>query len=102
MPTQNVNLTAELEGFVKSEVATGNFNNASEVHRAALAEMKLRRRESELHLEKLKIDVQKGLADLEAGKSEEIKDQKELGSMMDGCFERAMQRFEQDYSEGVE
>ena len=29
MPTQNVNLTPELEGFGKSEVATGHFNNAS-------------------------------------------------------------------------
>ena len=37
MPTQNVNLTPELDRFVKEAVARGEFNNASEVHRAALA-----------------------------------------------------------------
>ena len=38
MPTQNVNLTDRNAQFVKQQVATGNFKNASEVHRAALLE----------------------------------------------------------------
>jgi putative addiction module CopG family antidote len=68
MPTQNVNLTPELEGFGKSEVATGHFNNASEVHRAALSALKQRTLEKELRMERLKIDVQKGLNNFEDGR----------------------------------
>jgi antitoxin ParD1/3/4 len=102
MPTQNVDLTSELEGFVKSEVATGHFNNASEVHRAALAELKEKRLERELRLERLRIDVQKGLDDLEGGRSQEIRNREELSSMMDGCFERAMERFERENPESIE
>ena len=36
MPTRNVNLTPELDQFVLGRVATGRFENASEVVRAAL------------------------------------------------------------------
>lgn len=102
MPTQNVNLTPELEGFVKAEVATGHFNNASEVHRAALSALKQRTLERELRLERLKIDVRKGLNDLEEGRSKKIESRNELSSVMDGCFERAMDRFDQENAEAVE
>ena len=51
MPTQNVNLTPELEQFVKSQVNGGYFKNVSEVHRAALAEMAKCQEERELKLE---------------------------------------------------
>lgn len=36
MPTRNVNLTDELDGFVLSQVESGRYKNASEVVRAAL------------------------------------------------------------------
>jgi antitoxin ParD1/3/4 len=36
MPTQNVNLTDELARFVAAKVASGRYQNASEVVRAAL------------------------------------------------------------------
>ena len=67
MPTQNVNLTAELESFVKEQVQSGYFNNASEVHRAALASMRKAEEERQLKMERLKIEVQKGLNSLDAG-----------------------------------
>lgn len=54
MPTQNVNLTPVLEDFVKTQVALGHFNNASEVHRAALAAMARQEEERQLHLELLR------------------------------------------------
>ena len=40
MPTSNVNLTADLAEFVQNQVESGEFNNNSEVHRAALVAMK--------------------------------------------------------------
>jgi antitoxin ParD1/3/4 len=36
MPTRNVNLTDELDRFVAAKVASGRYENASEVVRAAL------------------------------------------------------------------
>ncbi len=68
MPTQNVNLTIELEGFVKRQVEGGDFNNASEVHRAALAAMARAEGERQLRLKRLRLEIQVGLEDLEAGR----------------------------------
>lgn len=36
MPTRNVNLTEELDRFIAAKVASGKYENASEVVRAAL------------------------------------------------------------------
>ena len=36
MPTRNVNLTEELDRFVRTKVASGRYENASEVVRDAL------------------------------------------------------------------
>ena len=36
MPTRNINLTEELDRFVLAKVASGHYENASEVVRAAL------------------------------------------------------------------
>jgi antitoxin ParD1/3/4 len=38
----NISLTAKLEGFVKSKVKSGDYNNASEVIREALRAMQER------------------------------------------------------------
>ncbi|WP_132254420.1 type II toxin-antitoxin system ParD family antitoxin [Methylobacterium segetis] len=35
-PTRNISLTAELEGYIRTQVATGHYSNASEVVRAGL------------------------------------------------------------------
>ncbi|WP_132250481.1 type II toxin-antitoxin system ParD family antitoxin [Methylobacterium segetis] len=35
-PTRNISLTTELEGYIRSQVATGHYSNASEVVRAGL------------------------------------------------------------------
>ena len=50
MPTRNVNLTDELDRFVLEKVASGRYENASEVVRAALRTLG---REEELHEAKL-------------------------------------------------
>jgi len=39
MPTRNVNLTVELDHFVRAKVESGRFENASEVVRAALRQL---------------------------------------------------------------
>lgn len=35
-PTRNIALTHELEGYIRAQVASGHYGNASEVVRAAL------------------------------------------------------------------
>ena len=94
MPTQNVNLTPELDQFVKDEVASGHFNNASEVHRAALAEMARGKEERELRLARLRGEIQRGLEDVEAGRVRQVEGRDGIGAMMDACLERALERLE--------
>jgi antitoxin ParD1/3/4 len=72
MPTQNVNLTDVLDLFVKKQVESGMFNNASEVHRAALAKMARQEEERGLRLQRLRQEIAAGDADIEAGRVHEF------------------------------
>ncbi len=64
----NVNLTPQLESLIKEKVATGLYNNASEVVREALRLMELRDR-----LELVRGEAGKGLSQLQQGKKSEAK-----------------------------
>ena len=94
MPTQNVNLTPALETFVKTQVSLGHFNNASEVHRSALAAMARREEERVLRLEQLRREIQLGIADVKTGRSAKLGSVKSLDAMLDGCLEKAVERLE--------
>ena len=59
----NVSLTPELEKGIKAKVATGHYNNASEVIREALREAFQRDQENEW----LRREAAIGFAQLEAG-----------------------------------
>lgn len=74
MPTQNVNLTPELEEFVKKQVSSGYYNNVSEVHRAALANMARLEEERQLRLNRLRKEIGIGVQDMEAGRFTEFSD----------------------------
>ena len=60
MPTRNVNLTDELDRFVKSRVETGRFENASEVVRAALRSLDRDERQYEVKLARLRGMIDEG------------------------------------------
>ncbi|MGE4183151.1 MAG: type II toxin-antitoxin system ParD family antitoxin [Limisphaerales bacterium] len=83
MPTQNVNLTPELDRFVKEAVARGEFNNASEVHRAALAAMVRDHEERALRLARLRQEIQAGL---DSGTPAEIHD---VDDFLEKCAQEA-------------
>jgi len=83
MPTQNVNLTPELDRFVKKAVKSGAFNNASEVHRAALVAMAREEEERKLRLQRLRREIQLGL---DSGTPVEISN---LDKFMDECADEA-------------
>jgi antitoxin ParD1/3/4 len=56
----NVSLTPKLERFVKAQVKSGAFNNASEVVRAALRLLEERKALHELKLKRLREAVAEG------------------------------------------
>jgi antitoxin ParD1/3/4 len=65
MPTRNVNLTEELDRFVRAKIKTGRYENASEVVRAALRTLERDEREYELKLDALRAAIAEGDATAE-------------------------------------
>lgn len=66
MPTMNVNLTEQLNHFVREKVSSGLYNSSSEVIREGLRLLKHQDEEDQLKLEILRREV---LAGIEAGDS---------------------------------
>lgn len=65
MGTRNVSLPSDLEEFIESKVACGEYVHASEVVRDAL---RLLMREDAEKLERMRADIQKGIDDIENGR----------------------------------
>jgi antitoxin ParD1/3/4 len=80
---RNVNLTPQLAEFVEQNVASGLFQNASEVVRAALRLLARQQREDELKLEALRRAVATGLDDMEQGRFASV-DPGGLGTFLAG------------------
>lgn len=60
MPTRNVNLTEELDRFVLDKVACGQYEDASEVVRAALRTLEREERQYEAKLARLRSEIDEG------------------------------------------
>jgi antitoxin ParD1/3/4 len=60
MPTRNVNLTNELDHFVQTKVASGRYENASEVVRAALRTLEREEQRYEAKLAALRASIDEG------------------------------------------
>jgi antitoxin ParD1/3/4 len=63
----NVSLTPELEALVQAKVATGMYNNASEVIREALRLLKDHDLLNDLKLQQLRRELSVGLSGLDRG-----------------------------------
>jgi antitoxin ParD1/3/4 len=72
MAARNVSLTPALAEFVDESVASGQFQNASEVVREGLRLLKQRQEEDRLRLERLRQEVRRGLDDLAHGRIIEV------------------------------
>ncbi|MCL2423286.1 MAG: type II toxin-antitoxin system ParD family antitoxin [Micrococcales bacterium] len=68
MPTRNVVLTGHQHEFVESLVASGRFQNASEVLREGLRLVEQKENEDAARLVALRNAVDVGLADIAAGR----------------------------------
>jgi antitoxin ParD1/3/4 len=60
MPTRNVNLTHELDSFVAAKVASGRYENASEVVRAGLRTLEREEQQYEAKLAALREAIDQG------------------------------------------
>jgi antitoxin ParD1/3/4 len=88
MATRNINLPDALDRFVAEKVASGSYQNASEVVRAGL---RLLQDEEALRAERIKrlnAEVRKGVADVDAGRYEDVPLDK-LDAWFDGVEKEA-------------
>jgi antitoxin ParD1/3/4 len=60
MPTRNISLTPELDSYIEQCVESGHYDNASEVVRAAIRELKQSELEDLAKVEALKVAIQEG------------------------------------------
>ncbi len=74
MPNRNIMLTPEQDEFVESVVRAGEYQDANEAIRDALRALQQRRQEDALKLERLRLQIQAGIDDLDNGNFIEIAD----------------------------
>jgi antitoxin ParD1/3/4 len=74
MATRNISLTRQLDEYVEERVASGAYQNASEVVRAGLRALGRDEAEHALKLEQLKATIQVGVDELDRGEGIEVTD----------------------------
>jgi antitoxin ParD1/3/4 len=67
MPTRNISLTERLDAFVERSVASGDYQNASEMVRDALRLLEERKQEHARRLERLREAATEGFAAIDRG-----------------------------------
>jgi len=72
MATRNISLTEKLDRFVEEQVRSGEYQNASEVVRAALRRLQSDAEERALKIERFKALLKEGEDDLAAGRYVDI------------------------------
>jgi antitoxin ParD1/3/4 len=92
MPTRNVVITDHQAALIDRLVATGRYQNASEVLRAGLRVLEREDSEHEAKLAALRAAVQVGIDDLEAGRYKEFRSMDDLATHLRGVGEAAIRR----------
>jgi len=82
MPTRNISLTDEQDAYIEKLVKAGEYQNASEALRDALRALAQRRREYELKLKALRMQIKAGVDTIRRGDFVEIE-----GSDLDDYLE---------------
>ena len=83
MATRNISLTDNLDQFVEERVQSGEYQNASEVVRAALRLLKTDAEVQAIKLERLRSLIQEGVDDLAAGRYTDV-EWDQLDDWLDG------------------
>jgi antitoxin ParD1/3/4 len=90
MPTRNVVLIDSQTKFIEQVVASGQYQNASEVLREGLRLIQAREAAQAARLAALQDAVTVGIADIEAGRYTEFKDAASLRSHINGISKRVL------------
>lgn len=92
MPTRNVVITQHQADLIDRLVASGRYQNASEVLRAGLRAVEREDAEHEAKLAALRAAVQEGIDDVEAGNIVEMSSEADISAWVSGAFEAAIRR----------
>ncbi|ETF03108.1 addiction module antitoxin [Advenella kashmirensis W13003] len=71
MPT-SIALNSHFETFIRQQIASGRYNNASEVVRAGLRLLEDQDRENDLKLAELRASIQKGMESGEEKNADDV------------------------------
>ncbi len=92
MTTQQLKLSEHDADFVRRCVLEGRYKDANDVVEAGLRLLEEREEEERIQLERLRLEVKKGMDDLEAGRCLEIKGHEEMSLVFDEVKSRAAAR----------
>lgn len=92
MPTRNVVLTDHQADLLERLVASGRYQNASEVLREGLRLIEMRDAEERARLKALREAAQTGIADIEAGRFRKFESATELRRHLDAVARKAIGR----------
>jgi antitoxin ParD1/3/4 len=76
MPTRNINLTEHLDHFVKRQVSSGRYSNASEIVREALRLLEEEEQERQAKLNVLRKAAKQGFDEIDQGQGIVLKGKK--------------------------
>ncbi len=94
MPTQNVNITDAQAEFIRLSVASGDYNNASELVREALRLLKEQKDEHLARIEYLRGELQVSLDDLEAGRYTELNTEEDFDALRKEIRKRRLEKLD--------
>ncbi|MCX7379716.1 MAG: type II toxin-antitoxin system ParD family antitoxin [Alphaproteobacteria bacterium] len=92
MPTRNVVITDHQAELIDRLVASGRYQNASEVLRAGLRMLERDDEDHEAKLAALRAAVQVGMDDVEAVAIVEMSSDAEISAWVTGAFEEAIRK----------
>jgi antitoxin ParD1/3/4 len=92
MPTRNVVLTKRQEELIESLVASGRYQNASEVLREGLRLVERREAEEASKLKALRAAARRGVAALERGEFKEFENMEDLQAYLSNLSEKIISR----------
>jgi antitoxin ParD1/3/4 len=90
MPTRNIVLTERQSELVERLVASGRYQNASEVLREGLRLIESRDAEEKIRLKALRDAASKGTADIDAGRFHSFDTPEALNDQLESLAERAI------------
>jgi antitoxin ParD1/3/4 len=78
MPTRNINLTEHFDEFIKRQVSSGRYSNASEIVREALRLLEEKEQGRQARLKALRQAAKQGFDEIDQGKGIVLDDQQSI------------------------